>query len=84
MQVRSLGWEDSLEEGMTNHSSILAQRIPWTEEPGELQSIGSQSQTGLKQSSIQYEGLMDVAICGLSFSLFCLNYNLLLGATWLP
>ena len=41
-QVRSLGQEDSLEEGMATHSSILAWRIPWTEEPGRLQSIGSQ------------------------------------------
>ena len=40
--VRSLGWEDSLEEGMATHSSILARRIPWTEEPGGLQSMGSQ------------------------------------------
>ena len=36
-QVQSLGWEDPLEEGMTTHSSILAYRIPWTEEPGGLQ-----------------------------------------------
>ena len=42
MQVQSLGWEDPLEEGMATHSSILAWRIPWTEEPGGLQSIGSQ------------------------------------------
>ena len=41
-QVRSLGQEDPLEEGMATHSSILAWRIPWTEEPGRLQSIGSQ------------------------------------------
>ena len=34
--VQSLGWEDPLEEGMTTHSSILAGRIPWTEEPGGL------------------------------------------------
>ena len=34
--VRSLGWEDLLEKGMATHSSILAWRIPWTEEPGEL------------------------------------------------
>ena len=34
MWVRSLGWEDSLEEGMLTHSSILAWKIPWTEEPG--------------------------------------------------
>ena len=37
-----LGWEDPLEEGMATHSSILAWRIPWTEEPGRLQSMGSQ------------------------------------------
>ena len=41
-QVQSLGWEDPLEEGMATHSSILAWRIPWTEEPGGLQSMGSQ------------------------------------------
>ena len=40
--VRSLGWEDSLEKGTATHSSILAWRIPWTEEPGILQSMGSQ------------------------------------------
>ena len=38
-QVRSLGWEDPLEEGMATHASILAWRIPWTEEPGQLQSM---------------------------------------------
>ena len=38
--VGSLGWEDPLEEGMATHSSILAWRIPWTEEPEGLQSIG--------------------------------------------
>jgi len=37
-----LGWKDSLQEDMATHSSILAWRIPWTEEPGGLQSIGSQ------------------------------------------
>ena len=36
--VRSLGWEDPLEKGMATHSSILAWRLPWTEEPGGLQS----------------------------------------------
>ena len=40
--VRTLGQEDSLEKEMATHSSILAWRIPWTEEPGGLQSIGSQ------------------------------------------
>ena len=41
-QVGSLGWEDHLGEGMATHSSVLALRIPWTEEPRSLQSIGSQ------------------------------------------
>ena len=41
-QVRSLGQEDTLEKGMATHSSILAQRIPWTEEPGGLQPMGLQ------------------------------------------
>ena len=41
-RVRSLGQEDALEKGMTTHSSIFAWRIPWTEEPGGLQSMGSQ------------------------------------------
>ena len=40
--VRSLGWEDPLEKGMATHSSILAWEIPWTEEPGGLQSMGTQ------------------------------------------
>ena len=40
--VRSLGWEDPLQKGMATHSSILAGRIAWTEEPGGLQSMGSQ------------------------------------------
>ena len=45
--VQSLGWEDPLEKRIATHSSILAWRIPWTEEPGRLQSMGSQSQKGL-------------------------------------
>ena len=40
--VGSLGWEDPLVESMATHSSILAWSIPWTEEPGRLQSMGSQ------------------------------------------
>ena len=40
--VRSLGWEDHLEEGMATHYRILAVETPWTEEPGGLQSTGSQ------------------------------------------
>ena len=46
--VQSLGQKDPLEKGMVTHSSILAWRIPWTEEPYGLQSMGLQSQTRLK------------------------------------
>ena len=42
MRVHSLGQEDPLEEGMATHSGILARKIPWTEEPGGLWSLGSQ------------------------------------------
>ena len=41
-QVRSLGWEDPLEKEMAIHSSTIAWKIPWTEEPGRLQPMGSQ------------------------------------------
>ena len=41
-QVQSLSWEDPLKKEMATHSSILAWRIPWTEDPGGLQSMGSQ------------------------------------------
>ena len=44
-QVQSLGWEDPLEKEMTNHSSILAWEIPWTEETDGLQSMGPQRVT---------------------------------------
>ena len=44
-RVRSLGQEDPLEKGMATHSSILSRSIPWTEEPGGLQSMGLQSWT---------------------------------------
>ena len=40
-QIQSLSWEDPLEKGMTTHFNILAWRIPWTEDPGELQSMVS-------------------------------------------
>ena len=45
--VRSLGWEDPLGKGMAAHSSFLAWKLPWTEEPGGLQSMRSQSRTRL-------------------------------------
>ena len=41
-QVQSLGWEDPLEKEMATHTSILAWKIPWTEDTGRLQSMGSQ------------------------------------------
>ena len=47
-KFRSLGGDDPLEKGMATHSSILAWVIPWTEEPGGLQSMGSQSQAQLR------------------------------------
>ena len=49
MRVRSLGWEDPLQEGMAAHCSLLARRILWTEEPGGLQSMGLQSRTRLSR-----------------------------------
>ena len=49
---QSLGWEDPLQEKIATHSSILAWKIPQTKEPGKLQSMGSQSQSRLKQLSI--------------------------------
>ena len=50
MHVQSLGWEDPLEKGMATHSSILAWRIPLTEEPGGLQSISSVQFSSVAQS----------------------------------
>ena len=49
--IRSLGWEDSLEEKMATYSSILACEIPWTEEPGGLESVVSQSQAWLSSNN---------------------------------
>ena len=52
--VQSLGWEDPLEKEMATHSSILAWRIPWMEEPGRLQSAGSQSRTRLSDFTFHF------------------------------
>ena len=54
MQLQLLGWEDTLEKEMTTHSGILAWRIPWTEEPGVLQSMGSQSKTRLSDKHFHF------------------------------
>ena len=54
-QVPSLGWEETLEKGMAAHSCVLAWRIPWTEEPGGLQSMGSlKSQTRLSDFTFTF------------------------------
>ena len=55
--VRSLGGKDFLEKGLATHSSILAWRIPWTEEPGGLRSMGSQSPPGLSDKHFHFPPL---------------------------
>ena len=62
MQVRSLGLEDPLEEEMATHSSILAWEIPWTEEPGGLQSMGSQ-RVGMTEYACTLHSFMAAASC---------------------
>ena len=52
--VQSLGWQDALEKEMATHSSTLAWKIPWTEEPGGLQSMGSQSLTRLSDFTFTF------------------------------
>ena len=72
--VWSLGWEDPLEKGMATYSSILAWRIPWTEEPGGLQSLGLQNQTQLSNFHFHHRWQLmwffSVAIFGLDLSKF--------------
>ena len=57
-----LSWEDPLEKGPATHSSILAWRISWTEEPGRLQSMGSQSQTRLSDFHFHFKGQEDICL----------------------
>ena len=57
-RVQSLGQGDPLEESMATHSSILAWRIPWTEETGRLQSVGSESRTELTTTMIVWASLV--------------------------
>ena len=59
MHVQSLGREDPLKKGTATHSSVLAWKIPWTEEPGGLQSIVSEGQTQLKLLSTRACMLME-------------------------
>ena len=68
-RVQSLGWEDLLEKEMATHSSILAWKIPWTEEPGRLQSMGSQRVRRLSDFAFTF---FCIIIIGLS--LMCFNF----------
>ena len=70
IQVRSLGWEDSLEKEMATHPGILAWEIPWTEEPSGLQSMGSQnSWTELRDytTTIEVERAEDGDLSNITF-----------------
>ena len=69
MQVQSLGWEDCLEEEKATHSSIPAWEIPWTEKPGGLRSMGSQSQTQLSDS--RFHSFQGVNILYFICPMFC-------------
>ena len=63
-RVRSLGWEDPLEEEMATHSRILAWRIPWREEPGVLQSMGLQRVGhNLRLNNIEVMTVSDMCVC---------------------
>ena len=73
--VWSLSWEDPLEKEMATHSSILAWRIPWTEEPGRLQSIGLQSRTWLKLLSMQWLMMINIFSYTYFLSVYFLQWN---------
>ena len=73
-QVQSLSWEDPLEEEMEAHSSILAWRIPWTEKPGKLWSIGLQSQTQLEWLSV-HAHFPGIALVEVFISSLLISYN---------
>ena len=81
--VRSLGLEDPLEKEMATHSSILAWRTPWMEEPGGLQSTGSQSQTWLRDFTFTFIFLISSAFVSslpfLSFIVPIFTWNVPLG-----
>ena len=62
--IRFLGWEDPLEKEMATHSSILAWRIPWTEEPDRLQSMGLQESDTTEQLNHHHTYKQRAALCG--------------------
>ena len=82
-QVRSLGREDPLEKGMATLSSILAWRIPWTEEPGGLQPIGSQSGTRLSDFTFSVCVFVCVRVWVASTDFWCLPSSPCSGSRWL-
>ena len=63
--VRALGWEDPLEKEMAIHSSTVAWKIPWTEKPGRLPSMGSQSRTGLSDFTFTFRLLLGFPVAQL-------------------
>ena len=62
MRVQSLGWEDPLEEGMADHSSILALGIPWTEKLSGLQSVGSQKSPDTTAHMHKHKSMTGVSV----------------------
>ena len=72
MRVQSPGWEDPLEKEMATHSSILAWRIPWTEEPGGLQSTGLQSWTRQHRCTWTSTSINNRLLSAQDWFLFCL------------
>ena len=74
--VQSLGWEDPLEKGMATHPSILAWKIPWTEEPGRLQSMELQSLTRLSDLALSLSTIL-ILMCLSMSSLACWSFRFL-------
>ena len=74
--VGSLGWEDPLEKEMATHSSILAWRIPWMEEPGGLQSTGSQSELTFLKLQFPHLYIGDYSSINLGIPLWSIGLGL--------
>ena len=69
-RVRSLGWEDPLEKEMAIHSRTIAWKIPWTEEPGRLQPMGSQSWTQLNDFTFTFTSFDIISGYALGYNFF--------------
>ena len=83
MQVQSVGWEDLLEQEMETHPSILAWKIPWTEEPEGLQSMGSQTKKLRKKNTLKnvQNGKFYITFSTTNFSFSCENHSQLASHT---